>query len=310
MCRELDLNIGKPMKNRLWITLVLLLTIVLWASAFVGIRIGLKSYSPGALAFFRFMIASLCMGGLYAIRSQRSVIPLRHCFELGLIGLLGIGIYHVSLNYGEMVVSAGIASFIIGFGPVLTVLLAVFFLKERLSLGAWIGVVISFAGLFLMMDSEGHSAEMSVGVWAILVAAFMSAIHTVAQKRYLVRYHPIEVTAWILWGGTLSMVYFLPALWLDMQQASFQATVAVVYLGIFPAAIAYLAWGYVLQHMSGSQASLYLYAMPMITTALGIVCLDEKPSLLSLLGGFISLVGAMVAHIYRHKLQPMETLPA
>lgn len=102
-----------------------------------------------------------------------------------------------------------------------------------------------------------------------------------------------------MWGGSLFLLCFTPTLIKEMPQASVYATAAVVYMGVFPAAIAYLAWGYVLKKLSPNQATISLYALPLISTALGYVILGEQPSLISLVGGAIALLGALIASRYR-----------
>lgn len=274
----------------------LAIAIILWASAFVGIRVGLTEYSPGALALLRFIIASGCMGLLYSRLPPQPLLSFKHKLELCLIGVAGIGVYNICLNYGEINVSAGIASFIIGLMPVISVLLSVFFLKERPTLGVWFGIFISFLGLFFMMESESSAPAMTTSVLVILIATITGSIYNVAQKSYLKHHHPITITAWILWGGTVSMLMFLPDLWYEFPQVHLSTTCAVLYLGVFPAAIAYVAWCYALEHMSVTKASLYLYAMPILSTLLGFLYLHETPSLLTLTGGLIALLGALIAH--------------
>jgi drug/metabolite transporter (DMT)-like permease len=80
----------------------------------------------------------------------------------------------------------------------------------------------------------------------------------------------------------------------DIQTASLHATLAVVYLGIFPAAVGYMAWSYGLKEMPASQAVNYLYFMPIIATLTGWIWLGEKISVLSLLGGLVALAGVWI----------------
>lgn len=273
----------------------LLLAILLWASAFVGIRIGLLSYSPGALALFRFLIASVLMGFLYVRQHSDQKVPWSIRLQLGLLGVLGIGAYNVCLNYGEQTVSAGIASFVIGLAPALTILFAVLFLKERPTVNVYLGILISLFGLLLMVAGGGESGGINYNVLLIFVSALISGAYSLLQKPYLRHYHPVVVTSWIIWGGTLAMMIFAPRLYNDFFIAKSQATWAIVYLGIFPAAIAYLAWSYVLKALSASYASIYLYSMPIVSSLLGFLILHEKPTLLSLCGGSLALIGAFYA---------------
>ncbi|MBI2786872.1 MAG: DMT family transporter, partial [Legionella longbeachae] len=203
------------------------------------------------------------------------------------------------LNYGEQSVSAGIASFIVGFMPILTVLLSLIFLREKLHRGVWFGILISILGLGLLAVGENSEPGMQEGILAILVSALMGAILTIIQKQFVRVYHPVAIIAWVMWGGTLFLAIFLPNLLQEMKTADFQTTAAVIYMGIFPAALAYLAWGYALKYLSASNASITLYALPIVSTLLGFILLNEQPSTLSLVGSGITLLGAFIANHFQ-----------
>lgn len=284
------------------VSIVVIVAIVLWASAFVGIRIGLTGYSPGGLALLRFLVASLFMALIYYGHGIKKPIPWKDRIQLLIAGMAGIGIYNICLNYGELSVSAGIASFIIGLMPVLTVLLSLIFLQEKLSRGVWLGILISVLGLVLLAIGENSEPGMQQGILAILVSALMGAILTIIQKQFASVYHPVAIISWVMWGGTLLLLMFAPALIQEIQTADLQTTLAVVYMGIFPAAIAYLAWGYALKYLSASNASVTLYALPIVSTFLGFILLNEQPSLISLLGSGITLFGAFIAN--RFQIRP------
>lgn len=277
------------------VKITLALVMSFWASAFVAIRVGLPDYSPGELALFRFLVASCCMAFLYARLPGQPSVPWGIRIQLLLIGVAGIGIYNICLNVGEMTVSAGVASFVIGMMPVITILLSVVFLRERPGILVWLGVLISVTGLILLMLTEKTTGLLGGGVVLILISALMGSCYTLTQRRYLRDYHPIAITSWVMWGGTLFLLWFLPGLSREILDASPQADFAAVYMGIFPGALAYVAWSYVLNHMSASEASLYLYFMPVLSTIMGYALLREQPALLSLAGGFLALLGAVIA---------------
>ncbi|MGC1182633.1 DMT family transporter [Legionella sp.] len=278
------------------LSMVVIITIVLWASAFVGIRIGLVGYSPGALALLRFLVASIFMGCIYYGQGIKTQVLWADRLQLLIAGMAGIGLYNICLNYGELSVSAGTASFIIGLMPVMTVLLSLVFLQEKLSRGVWLGILISILGLVLLAVGENSEPAMQQGILAILVSALLGAILTIIQKQFAEVYHPVAIISWVMWGGTLLLLIFFPTLMQEIKTADFQATVAVVYMGIFPAALAYLAWGYVLKYMSATNASVTLYAMPIVSTLLGFILLNEQPTLISLGGSGITLLGAFISN--------------
>lgn len=289
------------MNSSVKIVLALSMTIGFWASAFVGIRFSLGAYHPGSLALLRFLIASLCMILLYSYSSDYKRPDLRDAIEMALLGVAGIGVYNLALNVGELTVSAGIASFIIGLIPLLTIILSYFFLSERVNAKVCLGVLISVVGMVIISVGEHDGVSFNLGTCYVFIATLMGAAYTVIQKKYLRRYPPIVVTAYVIWGGTVMLSIFTLELSHDIIYAPWSATLAVVYMGIFPAAIAYLCWSYVLSHMSASRASIYLYVLPFVSTVMGAIFLQEYPSALSMTGGIIALIGAAVAVRFRAK---------
>lgn len=275
---------------------VLISAILLWASAFIGIKSALVSYSPGAMALLRFLIASLCMAVLYHSQKEAPKMSWKDCIQLMITGMVGIGIYNVCLNYGEITVSAGIASFIIGLMPIVTVLLSMFFLHEKTNSGTWLGIILSMLGLSLLVLGEGHQHGVSQGLFFILISALVGSMQTIAKKRFLKKYSSTSVISWVMWGGTVFLLFYAPDLHREIQTAHYQSTLIVIYMGIFPAAVAYSAWTYVLKKIPAAKASTSLYTLPFVSTILGVILLGEHPSIISLIGGGIALLGALIAH--------------
>ena len=79
------------------------------------------------------------------------------------------------------------------------------------------------------------------------------------------------------------------------------ATLAVVYLGIFPAAIAYVLWNYALSRMPATLLSSFLYLSPVIASFIAWVWLGEVPALLTILGGAIAIVGVILVQTKGHR---------
>ena len=179
-----------------------------------------------------------------------------------LLGFLGFFVYHVGLNAGEVVVPAGPASFIIASVPVFSTLLAVIFLRERLTLPGWVGVVISFCGVALISLGTGAGFTFQPAALFIVAAAIGESIYFVLQKPYLGRISGLQLTTYTIWTGTACMLVFLPGLVRQVQTAPVEATLAVVYLGIFPAAIGYVLWAYALSRADVSRVTSTLNLSP------------------------------------------------
>src|ERR1700686_3895481 len=152
------------------IVVALTFTLIVWASAFAGIRAGLRGYSPANLAVLRFLIASTVLA-IYAAIAHFRRPESRDIPGLVVTGAIGITFYNLALNYGETRVTAGAASLLIASTPIWTALAARLFLHEKLTAIGWGGVFVSFAGVAMIASGESGGVRFSPQALFILAAA-------------------------------------------------------------------------------------------------------------------------------------------
>ncbi|NDI34475.1 DMT family transporter [Chengkuizengella sediminis] len=87
---------------------------------------------------------------VFALIKKIRIPEKKDMLRIFLTGFIGITLYNIALNYGELRVEAGIASFIVNINPIFTVLFSIYFLGEKLYYRQWIGIIISFLGIGLI----------------------------------------------------------------------------------------------------------------------------------------------------------------
>jgi drug/metabolite transporter (DMT)-like permease len=274
-------------------------TLVFWASAFVGIRHLGHDFSPGALSLGRLLVGAVCLGVVAVVFQRGRGLPRptgRQWVSIVTIGVLWFGVYNVALNAGERRVDAGTAAMLIQISPVLIAVLAAIFLAERFTAYLAGGLALAFAGVGLisLSTTEGSNRDV-LGVALCLLSALVYSIRLILQKPLVARLPAIHVTWLACTVGAIVCLPFLGQLIDQAREAPVSSSLWLVYLGVFPTAIAFTTYAYALRHMSASNLGVTTYLVPPITIVLGLIFLDETPPSMAYVGGALALVGVAVA---------------
>ncbi|WP_411083740.1 DMT family transporter [Streptomyces sp. cmx-18-6] len=270
-------------------------TVVLWASSFVAIRSAGETYSPGALALGRLLSGVLVLGLILLVR--REGLPGRGAWP-GIIksGVLWFGLYMVVLNWGEREVDAGTAAMLVNIGPILMALLGARMLGERLSRRLLTGMAISFSGAVVVgLAMSGHGGSSVLGVALCLLAAVVYALGVVSQKPALAHGSSLQITTFGCLIGAVACLPFSGVLISEVGDAPMSDTLTMIYLGVFPTALAFTTWGYALARTTAGRMGATTYASPALVVLMAWVLLDEVPTLLAVLGGLLCLAGVAIS---------------
>jgi drug/metabolite transporter (DMT)-like permease len=275
-----------------------LTTVVLWASAFVGIRSAGKSLSPGPLTLGRLLVGATALALVAVARRER--LPRRvelRAVWAGLLvcGLLWFGAYNVALNSAERRVDAGTAAMLVNVGPIVIAVLAGLLLGEGFPRALFAGLGIAFAGVIVIGLAVSSSDATTAGVVLCLTAAVAYAAAVVAQKPVLRRLSPLQTILLCCLIGAVVCLPFAPQLADELGDADPGAIAWMLYLGVFPTALAFTTWAYALARTGAGRMGAITYLVPPISVLLGWLLLEESPPSLALAGGAVCLLGVIVA---------------
>lgn len=275
--------------------LAVAVTLVLWASAFVAIRHLGHDFSAGPLSLGRLVVGALVLGAVALPRGLPRPTA-RQWASIVAIGVLWFGVYNVALNAGEQRVDAGTAAMLIQISPILIAVLAAIFLSERFTVFLALGLVLAFSGVAVigLSTSPGGDRDL-VGVGLCLLAAVVYSVSLVLQKPLVARVPALHVTWLACSVGAVACLPWAATLVDEIAAAPASSTLWLVYLGVFPTAIAFTTYAYALGHMTASSLGITTYLVPPLTIVMGLVFLDETPPAMAYVGGVLALVGVAVA---------------
>lgn len=285
----------------------LMVTVVLWASAFVGIRDLGTTFSPGALSLGRLIVGAIALTVI--AWPKHEVLPRGR--PLGLIvvyGVLWFGAYNVLLNAGERYLDAGTSALVINIGPILIALFAGILLKEGFPKPLIIGTGVAFAGVALIAvstdkDSTAVATASTTGVLLCVAAAVVYSIGVLCQKPAL-RTVPAVQAVWLgCIVGMLVCLPYTPSLIHQVQDASTKDLLVLAYLGIFPTAIGFSTWSYALKRLDAGTVAATTYLVPVLATLIGWILLDEVPATLAFVGGAMCLIGVAITRMRRRRVR-------
>jgi drug/metabolite transporter (DMT)-like permease len=300
-------------------------TLVVWASGFAAIRHAGRAFPPASLALVRFTIASGVLAAVAWWRGRGTRAagaagagnaaggggaagggvgapgvwgkPTRGDWvRIAAAGFLTITLYATALNAGSRTVTAGVACLLVNTGPIFAAIGATIFLREHLGWKGWAGMLCAFAGILLVARGMGAAFRWDGDAGLVLVAALAQAAWFAVSKPLLSRYGAFETTCRTVWIGVLFLFPFAGEAWGALRSAPPAAIGSIVYLGVFPGALGYVTWTYILSRMPASRAASLLYLVPPITFTIAWLALGERPTLLALLGGVPIVAGVALVN--------------
>ena len=264
------------MKPTEWAMLVLLS--IFWGGAFFFVEIALRGFQPLALVFLRVTIAALILLLVAYIRGHRIPTSLKTWGAYFVMGALNNALPFSLIVWGQTRIDSGVASILNATTPIFTVLLAHFLTSdEHLTIRKFIGVLIGFCGVFLMMSPElqnGFSWR-GLGLIAVLGAAISYSLAGIFGKRFKQEPPMVTSTGMLICSAIMMAPLAIFSGSLGASVLSIQAIAAVLGIAAISTAMAYLLYFRILASAGATNVLLVTFLIPVSALLLGIGVLGE-----------------------------------
>jgi drug/metabolite transporter (DMT)-like permease len=276
----------------------LLLTLI-WGTTWAAIRIGLDGVPPFTGVAVRFAIA----GTLLLALALALGVPLgrgRHEKALWLAnGILSFCLSYAIIYWSEQHIPSGLAAVLFATNPLFVAVLAHFLLAgERLAAAAVAGLVLGFAGVAVIYSDDLSllgGPQVRLAALVMLVSPLVSAVATVAIKRWGRDVHPLSLSAVpmliasLVMGAVALIVERHRPLVLDGRSVG-----ALLYLAILGSAVTFTVYYWLLARVTATRLALLSYLIPIVAVAVGAALFDEplRPRLLA--GSALVLAGVVI----------------
>ncbi|PWH20965.1 MAG: hypothetical protein DDG58_00010 [Ardenticatenia bacterium] len=277
---------------------------VLWGTSFLLTRMAMTQMGPLTVAALRWWITSVVLVVLVGtLKEARGA--LRHVWRewplFLALGVIGEGMAYVFQNLALTYTTTVDVGLIMNAYPILSAVLGVWVLRERMSWRAAVGLVMGLLGVTFITLGGVWAGEVELyarvlGNGLALLATLAGAFYIVAGKRLVLAYGPLPVTALAGLIGALAMTPIAVAEGVTLHWSA-ETWGALLGLALGCGAAAYLLWWHAAKQLPISQAGVFLYLTPVVSTMLGVWVLSEPLTLATAAGAGLVLGGMALAQV-------------
>ena len=280
---------------------LLIILSAIWGSAFFAIKICLESFSPITVASLRLSIASLFLLFFFYIQKKKIFFTAQIIYLLIIIGIIGNFIPFFLISWAEQHIASSTAGMLMAIGPIITLVMSHFLTKsDKFTIIKFISISIGFIGVLFIFstNSFGNLVEYNfidlIAKFLVIIAAFGYMLSNIIAYEKLNQLDSFSITTF---ATTFGAIFSIPFFLIDISFNNYNYTfnynsfLAVIYLGIFPTAIAFQFRYYITKTSGPVFLSYVAYLIPAFALIWGYILLSEKIGLNSLIGILLILIG-------------------
>ena len=278
---------------------LLVLLVLIWGSSFLMINRSLLSFSPEQVVGYRLLIASIVLVFIALLRGKSlpgTLLPWLHFIIFAVIGNI---LPFLLIAKGQLTISSGMAGLLMAIMPLVTLILAHFFLpNDKLNRYKIIGFILGISGVFFILGPSLNDDNNTVfGILLVLAAACCYAINTIFATR-LPSYDPLVSSSGVLIvASVISFLIWPDIFYLNFLELSLISILSILLLGIFPTAIAMVIYFNIINSAGATFLSNINYLIPVVAFFLGALVLGESIFWHNLLALLLIISGIVISRL-------------
>ncbi len=288
-------------------TLELLLLASIWGASFMFMRIGAPEFGPILFTTLRASIGAIFLFSCLVLFKQTNALN-GHWRKVFMVGALNTAIPFALFGYATLTLSAGTTSVLNATTPMFGAIVAYFWLKDKLTPSATLGLFIGFLGVYLLVSGslpfDNNSNKLLIQgttlppillpTLAAMLAALCYGISANYTKKYLTGIKPLALAA----GSQITasaMLLPISLFFMPETLPSAKAVGSVILIGVICTGVAYILFFHLIAELGPAKAISVTYLIPAFGILWGALFLDEAISLMMLFGGAVILLGVALA---------------
>lgn len=278
----------------------ILVAMTIWSASFIFTRIGLESFPPIMLVTMRMVLAAIILGIYGGVTKQIKKLDRKDVKYLLIAAFAEPFCYFVCEAYGLTLVSPTVASVILSTIPLFAPLFAFVILRERVTWSNILGIIISLAGVLMLVIEKEQIVVEPIGLLVLMIAVLAAVIYSSMLKKVPEKYNATTIVFYVY---LFSLLFFIPAFFLtdfqEIGQINFQwrSFYAVLTLAIFASVISFVLFCYSVRKLGVTRANAFCNIMPGCTALFMWILYDETLPVEKIIAIAIVIIGLFISQI-------------
>jgi drug/metabolite transporter (DMT)-like permease len=271
------------------------LAMVFWSFSFIWYKQVFHYYTPVTVIVLRLVIAVPFLFMLSLIFGKLQHIEQGHLLWFFILGFFEPFLYFMGECYGVNLISPTLASIIISLIPLLVPIPARYLFRERFTITNYLGLLVSVAGVMLVIMGEGTKQTNSLaGIFLMLLAVFGAVGHSVYVRKLAEHYNTFTI---VTFQSAFGLLYFIPLFLFTefgrfiRMDHTFEMLWPVIKLAVFASTMAFLFFVYSIKRLGMARTNVFVNLIPVFTAVLSFLILHESFSLLKIAGIGVVIAG-------------------